>query len=210
VWSNNIKCEGRNVGWLHAEARRDSPWPIAPEDPPAMKILHYRQERLVRLTSRDHLLGERRADAEFVILVKRFNANISCADARDRVYSLLSLIRPETQRKLSIYPDYTKSTAELFTNVVYSFARLVLNPEMWENLSPFGTAGNSHLELFERTVNYRWRLPRIRLLEVLQCLKTMLCLSENDVAVQSIQRLINDDVSFATISTVPGIQVEVR
>jgi hypothetical protein len=54
-------------------------------------------------------------------LLGRFGNNLQCTDPRDRVYSLLSLLSDNARRCLSISPDYSKSSVELFEAVLESF-----------------------------------------------------------------------------------------
>jgi hypothetical protein len=82
-------------------------------------------------------------------LVQKFEANMGCADERDRVYVLLSLLGTEGRKKLSINPDYTKSKIELFTSVVYSFAKLLLSPYNLEKILTIPYATDSDSEIFK-------------------------------------------------------------
>jgi hypothetical protein len=45
---------------------------------------------------------------------------LQCADPRDRIYSLLSLLSPIEQARLGVTPDYSKSTSDLFVGIVRS------------------------------------------------------------------------------------------
>jgi hypothetical protein len=197
VWSTNIKFEGRTVGWLHAEARRFTPvWYIRPEDPPAMRIIQYRQERLKRLAFQEksirRSLGSEDAHVELYNLLKRFRADMVCADAKDRVYALLSLLSPEGRTKLSIIPDYTKTASELFTGVVCSYAQLRLSPQEQEKLSADTYATESDLQLLERILSCDWKGYRRNLLVVIASLQLMLSFDENEVVVQNVLQLIDD------------------
>jgi hypothetical protein len=214
VWSSNIKLRGRTVGWLHSEgflkyvnraARME-------QDSPAIRIVLYRRECLQRLASGHTMLGQVPAHHEFLRLIKKFEANMACADARDRVYALLSLIGTEGRKKLSINPDYTKSTAELFTSVVYSFAKQLLSPETLEKVFTVPYATDSDSEIFKRIMDYIWvhkqNGKRTNLISLIRTLYHMLSLSEDDVAVQNIWRAVNIDASAATVSTIPETLVK--
>jgi hypothetical protein len=181
------------------------------QDSPAIRIVLYRRELLQRLASGHTMLGKLPAHQEFLRLVQKFGANMGCADERDRVYTLLSLLGTEGRKKLSINPDCTKSKMELFTSVVYSFAKLLLSPYNLEKILTIPYATDSDLEIFERITNDFWIHEQYRrranLVDLIRTLYHMLCLSENDITVQSIWRAVHVDTSLETGSTVPDRKV---
>lgn len=46
-----------------------------------------------------------------------WSPNLNCADVRDRVYAMLALISADESARLAIRPDYSKSVADLFTEL---------------------------------------------------------------------------------------------
>jgi hypothetical protein len=214
VWLDKLKIQGHTFEWHNIEDFDGSvPWRSQTANTTATKIIYYRYERWRRIDPRDENLREIPALAvpeEFAFILSRFKDNMVCADARDRVYSLISLLGPETQKKLSINPDYTKTTSELFASVVISFARLLLSPESWRGHINVEYGIQPESKRSERGVEYKWEYKRDVLLSTIQNLQTMLRLSENDVAVQNVRLLIKKDTSLATFSNSPGIRVEVR
>jgi hypothetical protein len=181
------------------------------QDSPAIRIVLYRRELPQRLASGDTMLGKLPAHQEFLRLDQKFGANMGCADERDRVYALLSLLGTEGRKKLSINPDYTKSKMELFTSVVYSFAKLLLSPYNLEQILTIPYATDSDSEIFKRITNDFWIHEQYRrranLVSLIRTLYHMLCLSENDIIVQSIWRAVHINTSLKTGSTVPDRQV---
>lgn len=59
------------------------------------------------------------------VLWSRFD----CTDARDRIYSLLSLLSGPLRLRLSIQPDYTISRAALYANCINTLEKLSLEPD---------------------------------------------------------------------------------
>jgi hypothetical protein len=51
-----------------------------------------------------------------------FGTRMKCADVRDRVYGLLSLVNEEELEELNIRPDYSLSVTELFAELYLAFA----------------------------------------------------------------------------------------
>jgi hypothetical protein len=193
VWSDGVKLQGRTAGWLHTDGLLKYIQGTALQpDSPAMRIVLYRQKYLRP--------GRRPPYSEFQTLVETFETNVACADARDRVYALLSLLSSEGREQLAIAPDYTKSTSALFVSVVYSFARLLLRREDRKMVPPFPHATQTDLELlrsivdaFEYTESKGYHLPHL-----VQRVQTMLSLNKTDEAVQSVWRIVNQGVSSST------------
>jgi hypothetical protein len=52
------------------------------------------------------------------MVICELDFNMHCADARDQMYALPPLLSREASELLSITPDYSKSTAEVFASVV--------------------------------------------------------------------------------------------
>jgi hypothetical protein len=181
------------------------------QNSPAIRIVLYRRELLQRRASGHTMLGRLPAHQEFLRLVQKFGANMGCADERDRVYALLSLLGTEGRKKLSINPDYTKSKMELFTSVVYSFAKLLLSPYNLEQILTIPYATDSDSEIFKRITNDFWIHEQYRrranLVSLIRTLYHMLCLSENDIIVQSIWRAVHINTSLETGATVPDRKV---
>jgi hypothetical protein len=214
VWSDNIKLRGRTVSWLHSEgflkyvnraARME-------QDSPAIRVVLYRRECLQRLASGHPIRGEAPAHHEFLRIIKKFEANMACADARDRIYALLALIGAEGRKKLCIDPDYTKSKTELFLSVVYSFTKLLLSPQDLEKVFTIPYVTDSDSEIFGRIMKEFWvhkqYSKRSTLISLTRTLYNMLSLSEDNVAVQSVWRAVNIDTSLATSTTIHEIQVQ--
>jgi hypothetical protein len=55
---------------------------------------------------------------QFAMIICELGSNMRCADPRDQVYALLPLLSREASDLLSITPDYSKTTAEVFASVV--------------------------------------------------------------------------------------------
>jgi hypothetical protein len=132
--------------------------------------------------------------------METFETNVACADARDRVYALLSLLSSEGREQLAIAPDYTKSTSALFVSVVCSFARLLLRREDRVMVSTFPHVSHSDLErlksivdIFEQTESKGYHLPYF-----VQRVQTMLSLDKNDTVVQSVWQVVNQGASSET------------
>jgi hypothetical protein len=121
VWSGKIKISGDVLAWLYKHKRQ---WIDGSEyEYPAMRILFSRLDRLERLASGESRQTSVEGYDEFRQLIGRFGDHILCDDPRDRLYALLSLLSPEGREQLSITPDYTKSTLEIFKQIV-EFARI--------------------------------------------------------------------------------------
>jgi hypothetical protein len=211
IWSNTVKLR-TNDRWIYASESNISAWMMTSGDSPGMRIICWRQRHWNLPDTRDkhRVWGGKPPVVEFVNLLFKFRSNMVCADARDRLYSLLSLISPETQKELSINPDYGLSTSELFANVVYSFAQLHLSPETWRGFPTHLADTRSDLRSIDWSIEYDWGFKRDLLIAVVQSLQTMLCLSETDVAVQSVQRLLNDEISLASVLDDPRSYIKVR
>jgi hypothetical protein len=70
-----------------------------------------------------------RRDLEFshstmLTLLLQVRRDLHCADPRDRIYSLLSLLDPAGPERLAITPDYSVSTSDLFSSVVRLFCTI--------------------------------------------------------------------------------------
>jgi len=77
-----------------------------------------------------------RRNRSFGLLLSEAKYSI-CSDPRDKVFALLSLIRPG--EKIKIEPDYTKSVYEVYQDVMVQFItagglQLLSTIEMHENL----------------------------------------------------------------------------
>jgi hypothetical protein len=193
VWSNGVKLQGRTAGWLHTDGllKYIQSTTLEPESP-AMRIVLYRQKYLSP--------GRRAPYSEFQTLVETFETNVACADARDRVYALLSLLSSEGREQLAIVPDYTKSTSALFLSVVCSFARLLLRREDRKMVSTSPHVTHSDLErlrnvvdIFEQTESKGYHLPYF-----VQRLQSMLSLAKDDTVVQSVWGVVNQGASSET------------
>jgi len=89
------------------------------QDSPAMKIIQCRHAR--RFSSSRMSMKE---------LLDEFGRSMECADIRDRVYALLSLLDENERRALKIEPDYSKSPIELFAHLVSIFGRTATAGEL--------------------------------------------------------------------------------
>jgi hypothetical protein len=86
-------------------------------DLPAIMVILARQRRISR------------RDLEFshstmLTLLLQVRRDLHCADPRDRIYSLLSLLDPAGPERLAITPDYSVSTSDLFSSVVRLFCTI--------------------------------------------------------------------------------------
>jgi len=89
------------------------------QDSPAMKVLQCRHAR--RFSSSRMSIDD---------LLHGFGRRMECADVRDRVYALLSLLDENERRALKIEPDYSKSPIELFAYLVSIFRRTATAGEL--------------------------------------------------------------------------------
>jgi hypothetical protein len=55
---------------------------------------------------------------QFAMIICELGPNMRCADPRDQVYALLPLLSRQASETLSIAPDYSKTTAEVFASIV--------------------------------------------------------------------------------------------
>jgi hypothetical protein len=109
IWSSGIRVQADAVSRFIAKKELHHRETRLSTSSPATRVINL---RLMQLASRHR---------DFLYLVGRFGPRMLCADVRDRVYALLSLLSPSERDWLSITPDYTKSTSELFTSVLRSF-----------------------------------------------------------------------------------------
>jgi hypothetical protein len=83
-------------------------------DLPAIIVIAARHRRI----SREDILFSKATMLGLLLHVRR---DLHCADPRDRVYSLLSLLDAAGRERLNIRPDYSISTSDLFSSIVRSF-----------------------------------------------------------------------------------------
>jgi hypothetical protein len=93
-------------------------------EPSATRVIKARIER--RRRSRLASEGEAQDvdyyfDTTLLGFLAFFCRTLHCADPKDQIYSLLSLLSSAERARLAVTPDYSKSTSELFASVVRSF-----------------------------------------------------------------------------------------
>lgn len=49
--------------------------------------------------------------------------DMECADQRDKIYALLSLLEPDERQQLGIFPDYSKTATDLFLGIMSTLLR---------------------------------------------------------------------------------------
>jgi hypothetical protein len=79
-------------------------------DSPPMKIFQHRSARLAG--AKPHTLPD---------LIHRFGLDMKCENALDSVYAFLSLLENDERLCLDVRPDYSKTSVELFEDLVLSY-----------------------------------------------------------------------------------------
>lgn len=97
--------------WSKPYLWNDQVW-VVPKSTPAASLL---------TTQRLRILDGRGSEAvKFSTALVLFGLfeRLECADSRDRIYALLSLLAPQQRRDLDVVPDYSKSATQIFLHVL--------------------------------------------------------------------------------------------
>jgi hypothetical protein len=125
-----------------------------------MRIMSSRQDRLRILDSDEDEQRQFEGYDNFLALITLYGADTLCADARDRVYALLSLLSRKEREMLALTPDYTKSALDIFIHVVRFFRRIE--------------------DTYTRDIGSEWSMVE-EIEWAIYEIQRMLCLSDNDV-----------------------------
>jgi hypothetical protein len=140
IWLRYLKRDGEMFSWLFEQLRinseawrnsRGSFWLKHPElEPfynvthlPGMGIIIRRESEHKFSLSKDPVGNKSYGAQQFAIIVCELGPNMRCTDPRDRVYALLPLLSREASEELSITPDYSKTTEEVFVSIVVVLQR---------------------------------------------------------------------------------------
>jgi hypothetical protein len=115
IWSSQIKIKEEVL--RYAMKSSGPSVHIGCTDTPAMRIMSSRHNRQRSLDSIEKRREEPPNHDSFMSLIIQYETNMRCADARDRVYALLSLLTREEREVLELTPDYTKSALEVYTHI---------------------------------------------------------------------------------------------
>jgi hypothetical protein len=176
VWLGCLKRDGKIFSWFVKQLRiRSESWWINlrsfplkhPElEPfynlkqlPGMGII-IRRESEHQFSRSESPEGDVSYSAQqFAMIICELGSNMRCADPRDQVYALLPLLSREASELLSIPPDYSKTTAEVFASVV--------------------NALRTHADIEDYTLASR----------LVRNLEHMLCLGKDEPEVQAARRM---------------------
>jgi hypothetical protein len=135
IWLGYLRRDGKMFSWLFEQLRINSEawWDNRrsfslkhPELEPFYNVKHLpgmsiiiRRESEHKFSLSKNPVGDRYYSAQqFAMIVCELGPNMCCTDPRDRVYALLPLLSRDASEVLSITPDYSKTTAEVFASVV--------------------------------------------------------------------------------------------
>jgi hypothetical protein len=135
IWLGYLKRDGKMFSWLVEQLRiRSEAWwnnlrsfPLKhPELEPFYHLKHLPGMAIIIRRESEHRFPLSEAPEgnvsysaqQFAMIIYELGPNMRCADPRDQVYALLPLLSREASEMLSITPDYSKTTAEVFASVV--------------------------------------------------------------------------------------------
>jgi len=135
VWLGYLKRDGKIFSWFVKQLRIESEaWWINsrsfPLKHPELEPSHNLKQLpgmgiIIRRESEHHFSRSESPQGDvsysaqqLAMIICDLGSNMRCADPRDQVYALLPLLSREASELLSIIPDYSKTTAEVFTSVV--------------------------------------------------------------------------------------------
>ncbi|KZM23833.1 uncharacterized protein EKO05_0001071 [Ascochyta rabiei] len=140
IWLGYLKRDGKMFGWLFKRLRIKSEawWSNRrsfsinyPELEPFYRLRHFPgMSIIIRRESEHNFSLSKDPEGNYLYSAQRLamiicelGPNMRCTDPRDRVYALLPLLSREASEMLSITPDYSKTTAEVYASVVDALER---------------------------------------------------------------------------------------